>query len=372
MKIKSLLLGSAAALVAVSGAQAADAIVVEAEPVQYVEICDTYGAGYFKIPGGDTCLKIGGSVRITYTGKRYHDDTKNNISNHSVNVRGQLTFDAKNETDYGTLSSRIVLNNTRSEVSDFDHDSDANTAGVHDAFSKEEGHKSGAGMAEAWMKLGNISAGYRDSTWTRIAGSGYYNAINSGYSRAGNTGIFLEYDGSAGDLQYVVGIQDGNASGSSGQPDLYAQLKYSMGGLSIGGAVVYDTNGWDDKDNDKAQDADEYSGAIAYYVRGDYDLSDMMPGASIGAWMSNDDGKTDYVKGHRWGVTMKADITDGMTAYAGYSAWNQETAADKAHWSAGISWAVVDGLSLQGEWTKERELKGDSTDTFSLRATRSF
>ena len=35
MKIKSLLLGSAAALFAVSTAQAADAIVVEPEPVEY-------------------------------------------------------------------------------------------------------------------------------------------------------------------------------------------------------------------------------------------------------------------------------------------------------------------------------------------------
>jgi opacity protein-like surface antigen len=43
MNIKSLLLGSAAALVAVSGAHAADAIVaVEPEPVDYVRVCDVY------------------------------------------------------------------------------------------------------------------------------------------------------------------------------------------------------------------------------------------------------------------------------------------------------------------------------------------
>ncbi|TWH02966.1 porin-like protein, partial [Ochrobactrum sp. J50] len=48
MNIKSLLLGSAAALVAASGAQAADAIVApEPEAVEYVRVCDAYGAGYF-------------------------------------------------------------------------------------------------------------------------------------------------------------------------------------------------------------------------------------------------------------------------------------------------------------------------------------
>ncbi|MFT4182552.1 MAG: porin, partial [Rhizobium sp.] len=48
MNIKSLLLGSAAALAAVSGAHAADAVVAaEPEPLEYVRICDAYGAGYF-------------------------------------------------------------------------------------------------------------------------------------------------------------------------------------------------------------------------------------------------------------------------------------------------------------------------------------
>ncbi|MEP4753305.1 MAG: porin, partial [Nitratireductor sp.] len=52
MKIKSLLLGSAAALAAVSGARAADAVVIaEPEPVEYVRVCDAYGAGFFYIPG---------------------------------------------------------------------------------------------------------------------------------------------------------------------------------------------------------------------------------------------------------------------------------------------------------------------------------
>ncbi len=69
MNIKSLLLGSAAALVAVSGARAADAVVVaEPEPVEYVRVCDAYGAGFFYIPGTETCLKISGYVRYDAQG----------------------------------------------------------------------------------------------------------------------------------------------------------------------------------------------------------------------------------------------------------------------------------------------------------------
>ena len=64
MNIKSLLLGSAAALVAVTGARAADAVVIaEPEPVEYVRVCDTYGTGFYYIPGTEICIKIGGYVR---------------------------------------------------------------------------------------------------------------------------------------------------------------------------------------------------------------------------------------------------------------------------------------------------------------------
>src|SRR5260370_27836193 len=63
--VKSLLLGTAAGLVAVAGAQAAD-MPVKAAPVQYVKICTLYGDGFYYIPGTDICLKIGGYVRGEY------------------------------------------------------------------------------------------------------------------------------------------------------------------------------------------------------------------------------------------------------------------------------------------------------------------
>src|SRR6185437_6429440 len=64
MNMKSLLLGSAAMMIAVPAAYAADAVVVaEPEPMEYVRICDVYGAGFYYIPGTETCLKVGGYIR---------------------------------------------------------------------------------------------------------------------------------------------------------------------------------------------------------------------------------------------------------------------------------------------------------------------
>src|ERR1700684_3931258 len=70
--VKSLMLGSAAGLIAMSGAQAAD-LSVKAKAVEYVKICSLYGAGFFYIPGTDTCIKLGGYLRVdtTFNGSIY-------------------------------------------------------------------------------------------------------------------------------------------------------------------------------------------------------------------------------------------------------------------------------------------------------------
>ncbi|MGO1164044.1 porin [Brucella sp. C7-11G] len=96
MNIKSLLLGSAAALVAVSGAQAADAIVApEPEAVEYVRVCDAYGAGYFYIPGTETCLRIHGYVRYDLKGGDNVYATTSKFAADVVESELKLTGDLK-------------------------------------------------------------------------------------------------------------------------------------------------------------------------------------------------------------------------------------------------------------------------------------
>src|SRR6266581_3973862 len=58
-----VLLSSAAGLTAISGAQAAD-LPLKAKAVEYVKVCSLYGAGFWYIPGTDTCIRIGGAVRL--------------------------------------------------------------------------------------------------------------------------------------------------------------------------------------------------------------------------------------------------------------------------------------------------------------------
>jgi Porin subfamily len=60
---QGLLLVSAVGLSGVAFASlagAADLPARQAAPIEYVRICDAYGAGFFYIPGTDTCLRVGG------------------------------------------------------------------------------------------------------------------------------------------------------------------------------------------------------------------------------------------------------------------------------------------------------------------------
>ena len=115
--VKSLLLGGAAGLVAVAGAQAAD-LPVKAKPVEYVKVCSLYGEGFFYIPGTDTCLKIGGWVRFdAYFGTGGSGNPFNNAAagrnesfdspDYQDRARTVVSFDARTQTEYGTLRAYV-------------------------------------------------------------------------------------------------------------------------------------------------------------------------------------------------------------------------------------------------------------------------
>ncbi len=103
-RVKTLLLGSAAGLCAVAGAQAADLPVQKAAPVEYVRVCTAHGAGFFFIPGTDTCLRVGGRARFEY---QYSSQNARATDVSSWRGLGRLNIDARTATPYGTLRAFI-------------------------------------------------------------------------------------------------------------------------------------------------------------------------------------------------------------------------------------------------------------------------
>ena len=109
MKLRSLLAGSAALLVIGS---AAYAVTPAPAPVEYVRVCDAFGAGYFYIPGTETCLKIGGSVRVessfVFPGddanfRAFTDRPLDDFNQWNFRARGTVSFDARTQTDIGLI-----------------------------------------------------------------------------------------------------------------------------------------------------------------------------------------------------------------------------------------------------------------------------
>src|SRR5882757_2161544 len=109
---KNFILGSAAGLLAIGGAQAAD-LPVKAKAVEYVRVCSLYGAGFFFIPGTDTCIKLGGYVRVdtTFNGGIHGQPAWNGDLGQDNRYRDYfasrsrmaLTVDTRTATEYGVV-----------------------------------------------------------------------------------------------------------------------------------------------------------------------------------------------------------------------------------------------------------------------------
>jgi Porin subfamily len=118
--VKSLLLGSAAGFVALTGAQAAD-LPVKAKPVEYVRICSLYGAGFYYIPGTDTCIRVGGHIRaeIVFNGRGTNQQIWFAGDGNSTRTRDRdffftrarsfINLDTRTQTSFGTLRTFSVL-----------------------------------------------------------------------------------------------------------------------------------------------------------------------------------------------------------------------------------------------------------------------
>ncbi|WP_373236162.1 porin, partial [Cohaesibacter celericrescens] len=121
-----------------------------AEPVDYVRVCDAYGAGYFFIPGTDTCLKISGEVLLKVHTNGFHQNLARSQHLYDFDTETNLTFTAREETEMGTLSAVIELD-----------DIGETTGG------------SGTAIDKAYLQLGGFYAGLTDSLIEFNGGQAY-------------------------------------------------------------------------------------------------------------------------------------------------------------------------------------------------------
>jgi hypothetical protein len=74
--------------------------------VEYVRVCTAYGAGFFYIPGTDTCLRVGGRARFEY---QYTQQNTRQASVSGYRGLGRINIDARTQTPYGSLRAFVRI-----------------------------------------------------------------------------------------------------------------------------------------------------------------------------------------------------------------------------------------------------------------------
>ena len=340
MKLKTLLLGSAAAMMAVTGAHAADAVVADPEPVEYVRVCDMYGNGFFYIPGTETCLKINGRVRVQY---EYEDNNDTGDSNGDFDGSARLGFDVRNETDFGTLRSFIRIASssitTRGAAGTVVNDGD--TVGVSDT-------QRSVFIDEAYISLAGFTFGVQESFWARNNGYGHPTIFDGDYGF--QNVVMAEYTYAANGFSATAGIQ-GDAQVDDTELNYYAGVSYRSSAFYLAAHVLHDV------------DADD----TAFGVSGELNVID---GLTVQGWYHIDDGGTDVIQDdadQQWGVGARYTFSNNFYVAGGYS--DADGVRERLTAEVGTSFA---GLGVGLAWENVDNDGGDETDSFRLRVTRSF
>jgi hypothetical protein len=226
MNFKTLLLGSAAAMLVAGSAQAADLTV--AEPVDYVKVCDAFGTGFFYSPGTDTCIKIGGYVKFgTSFGDRSGDELlvgsfngvypNSNWGNFYTEVSIQAT--ASSVTEYGNLTGFIDMRAKTGNVRGEGDVSDYVNASTNSAY-----------VDSAYLELGPLKAGYFTSLFD--FGRGYN---DTGMFGSDSTTDHIQLTYAVNGFGLAISVEDARDRNAFGQFDNLAEPGLLPGEYYTGG-----------------------------------------------------------------------------------------------------------------------------------------
>ncbi len=222
---KSLFLGSVAGLAAVAGAQAADLPAEKAAAVEYVRVCSTYGAGFFYIPGTETCLRVGGRVRAEFGYVEPNDREDDAIG---FRARGRIQLDARTATAYGLLRTFVRFEMTRN-------------TGVYGNDSTSPN------VDQAFIQFGGLTAGRVVSMFDNSdLPTGHFGTLR--FSDAPNVNLFAYTFSFGNGFSATLSAEEGRygtllgtALAEAGQrmPDVVANLKYAgtWGSFQVSGAL---------------------------------------------------------------------------------------------------------------------------------------
>src|ERR1700742_2896291 len=266
-----VLLSSAATLCAVAGAQAAD-LPIKAKAVEYVRVCSLSGAGFYYIPGTDTCIKIGGYLLADLTvnggnggqpylggggaiGERY----RNEYNDYS---RMALTVDTRTATEYGvvrTFGQADFTFGTEAVGGGINLQSSVNTASLNGVATSNFLGSGTFGLEYAFVQFAGFTLGKSASAyvtpWQGFPGNntaylvGGYDTVtginNAQYTAQFGNGVSLSVgidDSSANDYNRTQVINAATTNTAAGNLGLYGAASSNVTplGTAYTGAFVPD------------------------------------------------------------------------------------------------------------------------------------
>ena len=280
------LLGSAAVIMTMVGAQAADLPSKKAAPATYVKICDAYGAGFFFIPGTETCVKLGGRVRydIGYApkGNYYSKDGVKDMSIQDTwgqHVRGRIDVESRTGTAYGVVRTVTQLRmgqstgilagkqtpNAAVEAADLSN-YDAYSPSIERAFIQYMG-----------FTVGRASTIFANGPSLSFGSNSHFTSYANGALQASYTAVL------GGGFSASIGIEDNSAEGGLNtdptkfpyhtpydkMPVLVGNVSYDQawGRIQLSGAVTSNRSAVDSPTSvtyDKTKQGYAYAGFLTY------------------------------------------------------------------------------------------------------------
>jgi Porin subfamily len=351
---KSLLLGSAAGLAAVVGAQAADLPSVKAAPVEYVRVCSTYGAGFFYVPGTDSCLRISGRVRADF---RYIEPFTRLDDSLGIRARGRLNIDHRTATSYGLLRAylRYEIDRNSGNFSSLTGGTVTNDARVQQAFIQFGGLT--AGRTVSFFSNADLPTTHFGTlrfddapditllAYTFSFGNGFSATISleDPFARR-NASLALDPDD---DGIFPVPFARTFDYGGGRVPDLVANLKYAgaWGGAQLSGALH----------EVRAVGFEAFPGIIpdteagfAVGVSGYVNLPMLGAGDNIWAFLTYTDGAISYINGGQDAPNYNRTLGAGPLALGVSDAFVNAITGDIKTTTA---WSIAGGFTHY--WTPE-------------------
>jgi len=273
-RLKALAFGTAAGLATLTTAQAAD-LPVKAKAVEYVKICSLYGAGFYYIPGTDTCIRIGGAIRVgtTFNGNPWDvpffqgstgGANAYNRNYFAARERAYLSLDTRTQTEYGVVRTYASL------LFDFSQGRESIAGGYVEndfLFIQFAGFTFGKAVSQfdpQWAlakpiigtSTGALSGSHNDTGIPQLAytaefGGGvtaslsledaqpYRSAGVVNTSLTGSNALLGPFGGATLGYGTVANNFQGNAQGGDHVPDIVGNLRYDQawGSLHLGAAA---------------------------------------------------------------------------------------------------------------------------------------